>query len=434
MSTLILNATVLGLGMHPGAWRLGTRSGAANLTATFYREIAQTAEAGHLHALFLADTLAAGEEEYQRPSLGAMDPAAVLASLASVTSRLGLVGTASTTFNSPFNLARRFMTLDHLSSGRAGWNMVTTFVPQVAANFGAASLPPGEARYQRAEEFVQVVKSLWRSWQPGAIVDDKANGIYADIHRIQPISHQGEHFSVEGPLTLPPSPQQQPVLFQAGASGPGRTLAARHAEVVFTAQNTLSEARDFYSDMKSRAAAVGRSLKVLPGLMPIIGGTQAEALARKAELDRLAGDSELRKLALRVGIDVAELDPNRPLPVEKILANGDFRGSEGFRQAAIALTQAENLTVRELLWRNGGGHLQVVGTAEQVADLIESWYRQQAADGFNLMIDALPDGLHRFVESVVPLLQRRGLFQRDYRGHTLRENLGLEGNHDPLSA
>lgn len=430
---LILNVTLLGLGMHPAAWRWGERRGDAYLDLDYYSDIARVAEEGKLHALFLADTLAAGEEEYQRPNLGAMDTLNVLSALVPLTQRIGLVATASTTYNEPFNLARRFMTLDHLSKGRAGWNMVTTFVPAVAANFSRAALPSGVDRYQRAEEFAEVVQALWQSWQPDAIVDDKSRGRFADATRIHAINHQGTHFSVQGPLTLPPSRQRQPVLFQAGASESGLRLAARQADVVFTAQNTLEGAQTFRFGLHQRLPHFGRSarqLKVLPGLMPIIGATETEARQRKSTLDVLAGDSELKKLALRLGVSVDDLPLDGPLPVEKIRHNSQFRGAEGFRDAALRLAESNNMTVRELLYHNGGGHLQVIGTPNQIADRIEQWYRQGAADGFNLMIDALPDGLHRFVESVIPLLQKRGLFHTEYAGSTLRENLGLGEQHD----
>ena len=320
------------------------------------------------------------------------------------------------------------MTLDHLSGGRAGWNVVTTFVPAVASNCSDAALPAGEMRYQRAEEFTDVVQRLWQSWQPDAMIDDKPKGIFADPNRIHSINHRGEHFSVQGPLTLQPSRQGQPVLFQAGSSESGLRLASRKADVVFTAQNTLSGAQTFRSNLHQRLTAFGRApaqLKVLPGLMPIIGATEAEARQRKAQLDTLGGDSELKKLALRLGVSVEKLPLDQPLPADLIRSNSAFKGAEGFREAALRLAEIEKLTVRELLYHNGGGHLQVVGTPVHIADRIEQWYRQGAADGFNLMIDALPDGLHRFVESVIPLLQQRGLFQQDYAGATLRQNLGL---------
>lgn len=430
MSTgLILNATLLGLGMHPAAWRYRDGPATAYFDPAFFLEVARTAEDGLLHAVFLADTLAVNEENFERPNLGAMDPVTVMALLAGATRRIGLVGTASTTYNDPYGLARRFQTLDHLSAGRAGWNVVTTFVPATAANFGTAELPEGARRYARAEEFVDVVRALWLSWQQGALVGDKVGGQFARAELARPIRHRGEFFSVEGPLTLPRSAQGHPVLFQAGSSDAGRELAARAVDVVFTVKNTLAAAREFTADLRSRAARHGRSpgaVKVLPGLVPIIGGTEAEARQRKERLDELAGAAELKKLALRVGVRVEDLALDKPLPVDLIRANRHFKGSDGFRAAALELAEQEKLTVRELLYRNGGGHLQVIGTPAQVADTIEEWFRGGGIDGFNLMIDVMPDGLQRFVESVVPILQRRGLFQKEYRGTTLRENLGLE--------
>ncbi|WP_144109558.1 LLM class flavin-dependent oxidoreductase [Paraburkholderia sp. BCC1886] len=424
---LILNAVVLGVGMHPAAWRLRDDAAFSSLGLPFYQELGRVAEAGCLHALFLADTLAVGEENFERPNLGAMDPLMALAAIAGVTSHLGLVATASTTYNDPFNLARRVASLDHLSGGRAGWNVVTTFVPAVAANFGNTPLPPPEQRYARAEEFVDVVRALWNSWSPQALIGDKLNGVYVDGAKVRAIDHRGEHFDVRGPATLPPSPQGEPVLFQAGASEAGRALAARTADVVFTAQNTLAGAQAFRADIRARAQRFGRdpdSIKVLPGLLPILGGTEAEARARKRALDELGGDAELKKLALRVGVPVSELHLDEPLPIELIRANGNFKGAEGFRNAAVELGVRENLTVREILYRNGGGHLQVVGTPEQVAEKIAHWHGEAACDGFNLMIDVLPQGLGDFTRNVVPLLQRRGLFRSEPNGTTLRSNLG----------
>jgi FMN-dependent oxidoreductase (nitrilotriacetate monooxygenase family) len=429
MSNLILNVTVMGVGMHLGAWRYRDVDPFAYTDIGFYREIAQIAEAGRLHAMFLADTLAVSEENFERPNLGAMDPTIVLAAVASSTENIGLVATASTTYNEPYNIARRFASLDHLSRGRAGWNVVTTFVPAVAENFGSAALPPGADRYDRAEEFVDVVTALWDSWEDGALIGDKETGLFADRTRVHAVAHRGKHFAVQGPLTLPRSAQGRPVLFQAGASGPGRELAARTADVVFTAQNTLPAAKRFRADIRERAQRLGRSpdsVKVVPGLLPILGGTEAEARERKRALDELAGQAELRKLALRVGVPVERLELDAPLPVDLIAANEQFRASQGFRAAAVQLATEENLTVREILYRNGGGHLQVVGTPEQIADTIEHWYGERAVDGFNLMIDVLPCGLRDFVEQVVPLLQRRGLFRAEYTGRTLRSNLGLE--------
>lgn len=425
---LILNSVVMGLGMHPGAWRYRDGNPFDYTDIAYYQEVARLSEAGRLHAIFLADTLAVSEENFERPNLGAMDPTIVLAALAGATEHVGLVATTSTTYNEPYNIARRFASLDHLSGGRAAWNIVTTFVPDVAANFGDTALPNHDARYERATEAVDIVLRLWASWEDEALIGDKAAGKFADGAHVHPIDHVGAHYSVRGPLTLPRSPQGWPVLFQAGASEPGRTLASRFADVVFTAQNTVAAAKEFRADIRRRVEANGRdpdSVKVMPGLLPILGGTEAEARARKDMLDELSGQAELKKLALRVGVPVDKLKLDEPMPVELIEANTGFRGSRGFRNAAVRLASEQKLTVREVLYQNGGGHKQIVGTPEQVADLIETWHREGAADGFNLMIDVVSSGLRDFVEQVVPLLQRRGVFHRDYEGTTLRENLGL---------
>jgi FMN-dependent oxidoreductase (nitrilotriacetate monooxygenase family) len=402
-----------------------------------YAHITQVAEEAKFDTIFFQDTvgvagsraLARGERTRAKLSRTVkLEPTAALAALAMVTSRIGLVATATTTYNEPYNIARRFASLDHLSGGRAAWNVVTTFVPDVAANFSDASLPNHDGRYERANESVDIVRRLWASWEQEALVGDKARGVFADGSRVHPINHTGAHYSVRGPLTLPRSPQGWPVLFQAGSSEPGRELAARFADVVFTAQNTVEAATEFRTDVRRRVKAHGRdpdSVRVLPGLLPVLGGTEAEARARKDKLDELGGHAELKKLALRVGVKVEDLKLDEPMPVELIEANSGFRGSRGFRNAAVRLATEEKLTVREVLYRNGGGHRQAVGTPEQVADMIEAWHREGAADGFNLMIDVLPSGLRDFVEQVVPLLQRRGAFQRDYAGATLRENLGL---------
>jgi FMN-dependent oxidoreductase (nitrilotriacetate monooxygenase family) len=426
---MILTATVMGLGMHHGAWRYRDGDPFAQTDPAYYVEIATTAERGGLHAVFLADTLDVSEERFARPNLGALDPAVVLAVMAAHTERIGLVGTSSTTFNEPYNLARRFASLDAMSRGRAGWNAVTTFVPSVAAHFGGLPLPAHDERYARAAEFLDVVIGLWESWEPGATVGDKAGNVYVDPARVHALDHVGAHFAVRGPSTLPRSPQGRPVIFQAGASEPGRELAARYADVVFTAQNTLDGAVAFRADIRRRAAAHGRSpdaVKVVPGLLPVLGGTTAEARARKDALDELRGiGPELEKLALRVGVPVTDLDLDRPLPVDRIRANAGFRGSHGFRDAAVGLAERGQLTVRELLYANGGGHLQVVGTPDALADTAATWLDAGAADGFNLMIDVFPSGLDTVVDDVVPLLRERCLLPRGYAGTTLRTNLGL---------
>jgi FMN-dependent oxidoreductase (nitrilotriacetate monooxygenase family) len=429
---LILNVAVLGLGLHMGAWRFRKGNPFDYTDIDFYQEIGRIAERGCLQAVFLADTLAVAEENFERPNFGAMDPTIVLAAVASVTKHVGLIATASTTYNEPYNLARRLSTLDHLSHGRASWNIVTTFIPDVAANFGTAELPNHDDRYERAEEFVEIVTRLWDSWEDEALIGNKTTGRFADASHIHTLNHRGAHYSVRGPLTLPRSPQGRPVLYQSGSSGPGRDLAARFADAVFTPQNTISAAKEFRTDVRRRTEEFGRSpddIKIIPGLLPVLGGTEAEARARKDELDELGGQAELKKLALRVGLPVEDLQLDRPLPIERIKENGRFRASEGFRDAVVRLAVEEKLTVREILYQNGGGHVQVVGTPEQVADLIETWHREGAVDGFNLMIDVLPDGLRDFVDEVVPILQKRGAFRREYVGETLRSNLGLVTRH-----
>jgi FMN-dependent oxidoreductase (nitrilotriacetate monooxygenase family) len=429
---LILNVAVLGLGLHMGAWRFRQGSPFDYTDIDFYQEIGRIAESGCLQAVFLADTLAVAEENFERPNFGAMDPTIVLAAVASVTKHVGLVATASTTYNEPYNLARRLSTLDHLSHGRASWNIVTTFIPDVAANFGTNQLPNHDDRYERAEEFVDVVTRLWDSWEDEALVGDKASGQFADAGHIHAIDHHGAHYSVRGPLTLPRSPQGRPVLYQSGSSVPGRELAARYADAVFTPQNTISAAKEFRADVHRRTKEHGRSpddIKIIPGLLPVLGGTEAEARARKDELDELGGQAELKKLALRVGLRTEDLKLDEPLPIDRIKQNGNFRASEGFRDAVVKLAVEEKLTVREILYQNGGGHVQVVGTPEQVADVIDTWHREGAVDGFNLMIDVLPDGLRDFVNEVIPILQRRGAFRTEYAGTTLRSNLGLAARH-----
>jgi FMN-dependent oxidoreductase (nitrilotriacetate monooxygenase family) len=429
---LILNAAVLGLGLHMGAWRYREGDPFDYTKMEFYQEIGQIAESGCLQAIFLADTLAVAEENFERPNFGAMDPTIVLAAVASATKHVGLVATASTTYNEPYNLARRIATLDHLSRGRASWNIVTTFIPDVAANFGTAELPNHDDRYERAEEFVDVVTRLWDSWEDEALIGDKLTGRFADASRVHAIDHRGSHYTVRGPITLPRSPQGRPVLYQSGSSGPGRDLAARFADAVFTPQNTIEAAKEFRADVRRRTEERGRNpddIKIIPGLLPILGGTEVEARARKDKLDELGGQAELKKLALRVGLRVEDLKLDEPLPTKLIEDNDHFRASEGFRDAVVRLAIEEKLTVREILYRNGGGHVQVVGTPEQVADVIEIWHREGAVDGFNLMIDALPDGLRDFVEQVIPILQRRDAFRREYVGTTLRSNLGLASHH-----
>jgi FMN-dependent oxidoreductase (nitrilotriacetate monooxygenase family) len=429
---LILLAASLGLGLHPGAWRYRSGPTTDYLSADHYRHLAETAERGKLHGLFLADTLTLSEDNLARPNFGAVDPLEALSVALPFTNRLGLIATATTSFNEPYDLARRFSTLDHLSNGRAAWNVVTTFIPDVAANFGGASLPAHTDRYQRANEFVDVVRELWASWEDGALVGDKNGGTFADSALVHPIRHHGDHFAVAGALTLPRTPQNEPVIFQAGSSEDGRELAARTADAVFAVQNTIESAINFRQDMRRRAVEHGRSpdaVKILPGIVPIIAKTAAEAIDRKRALDELATDAELHKLALRIGVPEDALKLDEPIPFELVPKDKEFNASHGFRDAVLELARSENLTVREIIYRNGGGHPQVIGTPIDVADTITTWYQSGAVDGFNLIFDVLPEGLEQFVDEVVPILQERGIFQNGYAGKTFRESLRLPNTY-----
>jgi FMN-dependent oxidoreductase (nitrilotriacetate monooxygenase family) len=350
--------------------------------------------------------------------------------VAAATTHIGLIGTASTSYNEPYNIARRFATLDHVSGGRAGWNIVTTADAPSARNFGREAVPDHAQRYARAAEFSEIVNALWDSWEDDAFVGDKAAGLFVDPARVHAISHQGPHFSVQGPLNLPRTPQGRPVLVQAGGSADGRELAARHAEAVFSASQSFEESRTYSRDLKQRARAFGRgpdAVLVLAGLTTIIGATEAEALRRRDDLvDSIPHEYSLTRLAGILGITPDRLHLDERLPDDLPLPGGGD-GNHTFFHATLALARRHGYTTRQLIraLAGGGGHRVIVGTPEQIADDIEYWFCNGAADGFNLMPDTLPHGLQDFVEGVVPILRRRGIFRRQYEGRTLREHLGL---------
>ncbi|MEW2544263.1 NtaA/DmoA family FMN-dependent monooxygenase [Streptomyces sp. NPDC047002] len=426
---MILTAALMhGLGMHTGAWL--ARDGAASdyLSAAMYKEIARTAESGGLHALFLAEQMTNQEVGTERPC-GALDTATVLALMAGVTEHIGLVGTASTTYNQPYDLARRFATLDHLAGGRVGWNSIATQNPTVVEQFGGGESLDHEQRYARADEFIDVVLRLWDSWEEGALVGDKESGVFAREDLVHEIDHAGPYFSVRGPLPFPRTPQGRPVIFQAGSSPRGRDQAAKYADVVFTAQHVLQDAVDFRTDMRERAAAYGRdpdSIKILPGISLVLGRTKDEAQRRKDHLDEVFGTGpNLRKLAKRVGLPVEALVLDEKFPAHLLGPDEEFKGSIGFRRSIVNLAVTEGLTVRELIAQYGGGHHQVVGTAQEVADDMQERLAAGAADGFTLMVDMLPSGLHDVVGLLVPELRRRGLFHEEYEHTTLRDSLGI---------
>ena len=353
------------------------------------------------------------------------DPLTLLPALAVVTERLGLVATASTTFEQPYLIARKFASLDHLSNGRAGWNIVTTSNPDAALNFGMADQMEHDERYRRAREFYDVVTGLWDSWADNAFIRDVDSGVFFDPAKLHALNHQGQYFSVKGPLNVARPPQGWPVIVQAGSSEAGRQLAAETAEVVFSNETGLADAQRLYADIKGRMARLGRDpdhLKILPGALVIVGDTDAEARAKHAALDGLVhADSALPNLSMRLGTDAAKFDLDAPLPPIP-----PSNASQSGRQSLVDLAARENLTVRQLAQRMGGyGGLTMVGTAAAIADQMQERLETGACDGFTARSPSRPPGGDDFVDPVGPERQRRGLFRREYEGTTLRENLGL---------
>jgi FMN-dependent oxidoreductase (nitrilotriacetate monooxygenase family) len=418
---LSLTAFLMRHGHHVAAWRHPDTDLVAPPFAV-YRDIVQRAEAACLDAVFLADSVALTGA----PSL---EPLTLLSALAAVTERIGLVATATTTYNEPYTVARQFASLDNISQGRAGWNLVTSDNAAEAANFGRDRHVAHADRYARAREFHDVVSGLWNSWEEGAFVNDKAGGRLLDPARVRRLDHRGEHFGVAGPLNVPPSPQGRPVVVQAGSSEPGRALAAATADVVFTAQPGFDNARAFYGDMKERVQRQGRapdSLRVLPGIVAVVGESESAAQDSFAALqDLVEPEAGLALLGRMIGnFDLSGYPLDGPLPDLPPTQDG-----QGSRQALLtALARGEELTIRQLYQRiaAGRGHFTVIGTARQVADQMQHWFEGGAADGFNLMAPLLPSGLDDLFRRLVPELQRRGLFRTHYTGSTLRSHLGLD--------
>lgn len=416
-------------GHHEASWRLPESDPNALLDLAYHQRLAKIAEDAKFDSPFLADSPALFGEVGRRP-VGGFEPTILLTALAVTTSRIGLIATASTSYNEPFNLARRLSSVDWISNGRAGWNIVTTAGDAAARNFGLEDQPLHRDRYARASEFLEVATKLWDSWDDDAIIADKDAGVHARADRVHAIGHRGEHFRVEGPLNSPRSPQGHPLLVQAGSSESGKEFAARWAEAIFTATPTIEEAQEFYADIKRRAIENGRDpeqVKVLPGLVPIIADTEAEARELEAELDRLIAPEFARdqlEKVLKLAPGTLRLD--RPLP-DDLPGEDEIEGAKSRYTLIVALARRENLTVRELIGRLGGGrgHRTFTGTPVQVADTIQHWFENGAADGFNIMPAVLPSGLEVFVERVVPILQERGLFRTEYAGSTLREHYGL---------
>ncbi len=426
---LHLGAFMRPVGIHTAWWRMPGAWPDANFNLDALVRLIQTLERGRFDAFFMADHLAV--LNMPMPALRrsatatSFEPLTLLSALAMVTRRIGLVATASTTFDEPYHIARRFASLDHISAGRAGWNVVTTSNPDAALNFGRDEHVEHDERYRRAREFHTVVTGLWDSWADDAWLRDQESGLFFDPDKLHVLDHRGEHLRVRGPLNIARPVQGWPVIVQAGASDAGRQLAAETAEVVFASSRALEDGQGFRADLSARMRALGRDpahLKVLPGALVVVGRTTAEARERKALLDSLVHpDSGIPNLSIRLGVDASGFDLDAPLP-ELPPTN---QGQSG-QAALVALARRDNLTVRQLAQLAGGyAGLQMVGTAGEIADTMQAWLEADAADGFNVMFPTVPQGLDDFVDLVVPELQRRGLFRREYEGATLRDHLGL---------
>ena len=426
---LKLGAFMRPVSIHTGAWRYPGAIPDANFNFPALKSFIRKLEAAKFDAFFMADHLAVLNMPVnalkRSHTVTSFEPFTLLSALAAVTERIGLMATASTTYDQPFHIARRFASLDHISGGRAGWNIVTTSNPDAALNFGLEEDVDHDERYARAREVYDVVTGLWDSFADDAFVRDVESGVYFDPARMHVLGHKGKYLSVRGPLHIARPVQGWPVIIQAGASEAGRQLAAETAEVVFAAGGNLDSAKAFYADVKARVRAVGRNpdhLKILPGAFVVVGDSVEEARDKRAHLDSLVHyDSGIGSLNSALNFDVSGFDPDGPLP-EIPPSNA----SQSAVDRIVSVARRENLTIRQLAARTGSyGGLAFVGTPATIADEMERWLYEQGSDGFNIMFPYLPEGLDDFVGKVVPELQRRGLFRTEYEGATLRENLGL---------
>lgn len=433
---LSLGAFLMATGHHVAAWRHPQVPADAGLDIQHYKHLAKVAEAACFDTLFVADSVAAAEGEIASRMARSdhFEPLTLLSALSAVTERIGLIATATTTYNEPYTVARKFASLDHLSGGRAGWNLVTSDAAAEALNFGRKAHVGHAERYARAREFHDVVLGLWDSWADDAFVRDKASGTYYQPDKLRVLDHQGEHFKVRGPLNVARTPQGRPVVVQAGSSPAGLDLAARTADVVFTAQTSLAAAQAFYADLKGRLAAYGRSrdaLKIMPGVFIVVGQSQAEAEDTYAEFQELVepqvGVALLGRMLGNFDLSAYPLDgPLPPLPLTD-------SGQRSRQQLLSELAEREQLNLGQLGRRiaGGRGHYSLIGTPAQIADQMQEWFENDAADGFNVLVPHLPGGLEDVARFVVPELQRRGLFRSEYQGRTLRDHLGLSRPHNP---
>ena len=425
-----LGAFMRPVSIHTGAWRYPGAFPDANFNFQHLKRFIQKLEEGKFDAFFMADHLAVLNMPVKAlkrsHTVTSFEPFTLLSALAAVTERIGLAATASTTYDAPYHIARRFASLDHISGGRAAWNIVTTANPDAALNFNLDEDMDHDERYARAREFYDVVTGLWDSFADDAFVRDVDAGIYFDPERMHVLDHKGEHLSVRGPLNIARPVQGWPVIIQAGASEAGRQLAAETAEVVFAAGGNLEASKAFYADVKGRMAKIGRDpdgMKILPGALVVVGDTDEAARAKRAHLDSLVHyDSGIASLNGMLGYDVSGFDPDGPLPEIP-----ETNASQSARERIVAQARRDNLTIRQLAARAGSyGGTAFVGTPQTIADEMERWIDQDACDGFNIMFPFLPEGLDDFVDQVIPELQARGRFRREYEGTTLREHLGLK--------
>lgn len=426
---LHLNLFIDSRGHHEAAWRHPDASALPLTDIRYLQGLSQRAEEGLFDSIFLADQLSFKGGGAQL----SLEPLTTLGALAVSTNNIGLIATASTTYTEPFNLVRQFTSLDHISRGRIGWNIVTSWSAPAARNYGYESQISHADRYARADEFMEVAKSLWDSWSDNAVADNRDSGQYLFDDRIRPVEHKGKYYSVAGPLNIPRGPQGWPVLVQAGSSETGRRFAARHAEAVFTAHMQKATAKEFYSDLKALVRQAGRNENqclILPGLSPVIGSTEAEAKRFSEELNELTDPNEgLARLSARFGgADFSHLPLDTPLSPEDFPEPSTVESARSRTELIVEAVRTENLTLRQLLSRmaSARGHYAVSGTPEQIADEIEDWFTDGAADGINLMPSVLPKMLDVFIDEVVPLLQKKGLFRTEYHGATLRDHYGLE--------
>jgi FMN-dependent oxidoreductase (nitrilotriacetate monooxygenase family) len=425
-------------GHHISSWRHESAQADAGMNFKHYVQIAQTAEKGLFDMMFLADRIGfIGEDrdvlKHTIRNIAHFEPLTLLSALAPMTTRLGLAATQTTSYNEPYHIARKMASLDQISSGRAAWNVVTTGNSSECFNFGRDEHFEHGFRYERATEFTEVVLGLWDSWEDDAFLFDKHNGIYFNPKKLHQLNHKGEHFTVRGPLNVPRSPQGRPVIIQAGTSEPARQLSARFADVIFSAEENIERARLFYSDVKGRLPTVGRhadDVKIMPGLMPIVGRSKSEAEDKFAAMQALIPPVVgLNLLSQVMGVDVSGYDPDAPLP--------DIPGSNRWSRSELVVNSAADskLTLRQSYQKFSAarGHRVICGTAAEIVDAMEEWFEADAADGFNIMPATLPGGLNDFVAEVVPELQRRSLFRTSYEGKTLRENLGLSRPAHPAA-